>query len=454
MREWRGGNSAAFNKDQRHAADAISTQLYELTAATRLLSGNLKPSQRIITIVATSDHGALLGLADDDHAQYLQLGGRTAGQTLSSNNSATTVLSMFGAVGQPQGKFLKVLNSGSTARSDLGAATLDLTDVTATTALALSADTISHTNGSGTAILKVTAGKVRLGSTGGVVALETQNVPSSAGAMITTTSQNALATPIRVNAFSAQTGNLTEWRDSSNNVMSYIRGTDGAFVGTASVSGLIPPIDITQISATGALPLLTIDNVNGDNNSVLQIFRGSTLGGGPGQTANFTEWRDGGGTLLSRVTNVGAWDGPITIGTLTSPVLITGAADDVKLTLKGHTTQTHNLLELKDSTNAVTSSMDNAGGLVNQSVTTNSVDVAGQWFIGQFGMQDLMGLKSTISGNASQLNMVNVGNVQDYAFGAVGGTIAMTHGTSFRFENRTSDPGAPVAGQVWLRTDL
>lgn len=26
--------------------------------------------------------------------------------------------------------------------------------------------------------------------------------------------------------------------------------------------------------------------------------------------------------------------------------------------------------------------------------------------------------------------------------------------TSFRVENRTSDPGAPSAGQIWLRTDL
>jgi hypothetical protein len=27
-------------------------------------------------------------------------------------------------------------------------------------------------------------------------------------------------------------------------------------------------------------------------------------------------------------------------------------------------------------------------------------------------------------------------------------------GLGFRFENRTSDPGTPTVGQVWLRTDL
>ena len=26
--------------------------------------------------------------------------------------------------------------------------------------------------------------------------------------------------------------------------------------------------------------------------------------------------------------------------------------------------------------------------------------------------------------------------------------------TSFRIENRTSDPGTPTVGQIWLRTDL
>ena len=32
------------------------------------------------------------------------------------------------------------------------------------------------------------------------------------------------------------------------------------------------------------------------------------------------------------------------------------------------------------------------------------------------------------------------------AFAALGGTLVI--------ENRTSDPGAPVSGQLWLRTDL
>jgi hypothetical protein len=43
VREWRGGNSAAFQGPQRHAQDAVSTQLYELSRAVRLLSGNQLP---------------------------------------------------------------------------------------------------------------------------------------------------------------------------------------------------------------------------------------------------------------------------------------------------------------------------------------------------------------------------------------------------------------------------
>ena len=34
------------------------------------------------------------------------------------------------------------------------------------------------------------------------------------------------------------------------------------------------------------------------------------------------------------------------------------------------------------------------------------------------------------------------------------GSYANADGTSFVIENRTSDPGAPATGQIWLRTDL
>jgi hypothetical protein len=34
------------------------------------------------------------------------------------------------------------------------------------------------------------------------------------------------------------------------------------------------------------------------------------------------------------------------------------------------------------------------------------------------------------------------------------GTKANADGTNFVIENRTSDPGSPVTGQIWLRTDL
>jgi len=45
MREWRGGNSAAFEGDQRHAIDAISEQLFEFSTGIKMLSNNQQPTQ-------------------------------------------------------------------------------------------------------------------------------------------------------------------------------------------------------------------------------------------------------------------------------------------------------------------------------------------------------------------------------------------------------------------------
>lgn len=50
-----------------------------------------------------------------------------------------------------------------------------------------------------------------------------------------------------------------------------------------------------------------------------------------------------------------------------------------------------------------------------------------------------------ISGTMSQFNTaVSDGNI----------LFNDAEGLGFRFENRTSDPGSPTVGQVWLRTDL
>src|SRR5690242_3323178 len=45
VREWKGGNPAAFDGKQRQAMDDVSTQLYELSKSIRLISENRQPGQ-------------------------------------------------------------------------------------------------------------------------------------------------------------------------------------------------------------------------------------------------------------------------------------------------------------------------------------------------------------------------------------------------------------------------
>lgn len=74
----------------------------------------------------------------------------------------------------------------------------------------------------------------------------------------------------------------------------------------------------------------------------------------------------------------------------------------------------------------------------------------------------------TIAGQSLKVLRVNTGETA-LEFAAAGsgdlksdGTVAMAadfqfaqfEALQFVFENRTSDPGSPVAGQCWLRTDL
>ena len=58
----------------------------------------------------------------------------------------------------------------------------------------------------------------------------------------------------------------------------------------------------------------------------------------------------------------------------------------------------------------------------------------------------------TVSSLGSVWNLdLNLSQI-DAPTGAV--NFADQQATSFRIENRTSDPGSPTTGQIWLRTDL
>jgi len=67
--------------------------------------------------------------------------------------------------------------------------------------------------------------------------------------------------------------------------------------------------------------------------------------------------------------------------------------------------------------------------------------------------------KPTISGSntGDQTSIVGItGTMAQFNTAVTDGNILFNdeQGLGFRFENRTSDPGTPTVGQVWLRTDL
>ena len=77
---------------------------------------------QVATIVnASLDHGTLTGLADDDHAQYLLLGGRSGGQTISDkitiSANAIPILYLTGALGTND--FLRTYNSSAASTANL-----------------------------------------------------------------------------------------------------------------------------------------------------------------------------------------------------------------------------------------------------------------------------------------------------------------------------------------------
>lgn len=83
-------------------------------------SGNIT-----ITNSATgvTDHGALTGLADDDHSQYALLAGRSSGQTLIGGTGVTDTLSLVGTAGNGTATsaaiLLKVGNNGATTAATI-----------------------------------------------------------------------------------------------------------------------------------------------------------------------------------------------------------------------------------------------------------------------------------------------------------------------------------------------
>lgn len=100
MRDYRGVNAGRVeDKHVRHALMTIDEFCRQVSAGmARIQKGEVPTSGG--GALGVSDHGALTGLGDDDHTQYLLLAGRSGGQTLLSTATTDTPLTIRGIASQ------------------------------------------------------------------------------------------------------------------------------------------------------------------------------------------------------------------------------------------------------------------------------------------------------------------------------------------------------------------
>lgn len=87
--------------------------------------------------------------------------------------------------------------------------------------------------------------------------------------------------------------------------------------------------------------------------------------------------------------------------------------------------------------------------------TGDVASVVDSRYVTDADLTKLSNLSGTNTGD--QTSIVGItGTMSQFNTAVTDGNILFNdaEGLGFRFENRTSDPGTPTVGQVWLRTDL
>lgn len=249
MREWKGSNNAAFTGQQRQAIEGISTQLHELTRGGALTSQNRQPSRGGSIVIVSSgvtDHGALTGLTDDDHAQYLLLSGRAAGQKLSSVSGATIPLWIHGAASQTS--FFYVDNNSNNAIFQVTSGGININGGSNVEAMGLSQNTISVTNSFTTAVLSLDATVVQLGGAASCPLVVTKTGLGNDSVLCI--ARSAANRALVVRAHSSATTNLTEWQNSAGTGLSSV-GPAGVISAGTSTPATTSPLGAAVLNATG-----------------------------------------------------------------------------------------------------------------------------------------------------------------------------------------------------------
>jgi hypothetical protein len=213
-------------------------------------------------VLGVTDHGDLTGLGDDDHAQYLLLTGRSAGQELLSNATGQVTLTVSPL-------------SGQTANQ------LEWSDTAGTSRAAV-----------------LPTGVIVAGKT-------TADVSSPLGtAVFNANGRSSFPNAIRATA----TG-------SGDAALHAVCGTTGTYALRVALGAVS---DNAGIFGSGAAGFGSLPNANtavravGVGGSVGNTYPVSTVTRNSiGATDNLSEWRSETEAVLSRITSAGAWDGPI-----------------------------------------------------------------------------------------------------------------------------------------------
>jgi hypothetical protein len=235
-------------------------------------------------IPGITDHGALTGLLDDDHSQYLLLAGRTGGQTITSVDQATIVRRLYS--GSESGSILALIAEGTSTGSIFG--------------LSINADLFTGILSAGDYALNIigqsgdTKAYIDWGGALGGFSVFLGNFP---GPLVSTL---------------MEVGGITQ-TDVVGSSGYRIRGNSSIILDVRSRQDLDLTIN------TGA-PYVMINSSHLMPNGVL-----FTIDGSAGHTADLQQWRDSTTAILSRIASDGTFHGPLGSGvTITESQIIDG----------------------------------------------------------------------------------------------------------------------------------
>jgi hypothetical protein len=166
--------------------------------------------------------------------------------------------------------------------------------------------------------------------------------------------------PLIVEGLASQSGDLQQWRNSSGTILA--RVASGGTIGTSAIT-----------SATGSAFRITLSDASWSTriDSVAAGTGVLLVQGATSQTANLTEWRDSSAAIMASITPNGSATilrnftvGAATVDTTARTVLSGGAADTIKLIVRGVAGQTANLVEFQDSSGTANAFIGVGGNLV------------------------------------------------------------------------------------------